>query len=58
MILLILKFQMESQIKFFFERLKSFCDETTKLSKDIFVVAHAGSINCIISYLAGIPLKD
>ena len=43
--------------KVFFERLKSFCDETTKLRKDIFVVAHAGSINCIISYLAGIPFE-
>ena len=47
----------EDEIEVFFERLKSFCVDTTKLNKDIFVVAHAGSIICIISYLAGIPFE-
>ena len=38
----------------FFERLKSFCDEIFRSDNDFFIVAHAGSINCIISYLANI----
>ena len=41
----------------FYERLKSFCDYVLSLESDIFVVAHAGSINCIISYLANIPFQ-
>ena len=39
----------------FFLRLKSFCDQIIKQDDNIFIVAHAGSINCIISYLANIP---
>ena len=39
----------------FFLRLKSFCDQIIKQDNNIFIVAHAGSINCIISYLANIP---
>ena len=41
----------------FYERLKSFCDYVLSLNSDIFVVAHAGSINCMISYLANIPFQ-
>ncbi len=40
--------------RMFFERLKSFCDEIFRSDNDFFIVAHAGSINCIISYLANI----
>ena len=47
----------ESNIMFF-NRLKSFCDEKIKLKKNIFIVAHAGSINCIISYLTKIPFDQ
>ena len=39
----------------FYLRVKNFCDEILTKEKNIFVVAHAGSINCIISYLAKIP---
>lgn len=40
----------------FFNRLKSFCNENILNNRnEVFVVAHAGSINCIISYLTGIP---
>lgn len=39
----------------FFNRLSSFCNEKINGSKDIFIVAHAGTINCIISYLTKIP---
>lgn len=42
----------------FFNRLKSFCDEKIKLNRNIFIVAHAGSINCIISYLTKIPFDQ
>ena len=35
--------------RMFFERLKSFCDEIFRSDNDFFIVAHAGSINCIIS---------
>ncbi len=41
----------------FFQRLKLFCDDIILLKSDIFIVAHAGSINCIISYLANIPFQ-
>lgn len=43
--------------KVFFERLKNFCDDNRESEKDIFIVAHAGSINCIISYLTEIPFQ-
>ena len=39
----------------FYQRVKRFCDEVIKINQDIFIIAHAGSINCIISYLAKIP---
>ena len=40
----------------FFKRLESFCKEIILNSKsDIFIVAHAGSINCILSSLSKIP---
>lgn len=39
----------------FYQRVKRFCDEVIKINHDIFIIAHAGSINCIISYLAKIP---
>lgn len=40
----------------FFNRLKSFCNENILNNRnEVFIVAHAGSINCIISYLTGIP---
>lgn len=42
----------------FFNRLKSFCDYVLNFERNVFVVAHAGSINCIISYLTNIPFKD
>ena len=39
----------------FFNRLKSFCNENILNNRnEVFIVAHAGSINCIISYLTGI----
>ena len=45
----------ESNLEFF-NRLKSFCNEyVINCKNEVFVVAHAGSINCIISYLTGIP---
>ena len=45
----------ESNLEFF-NRLKSFCNENVLNSNnEVFVVAHAGSINCIISYLTDIP---
>ena len=53
----LMKFQIpngESNLQFF-DRLKSFCDEVLKNKKDIFIVAHAGSINGIISYISDIP---
>ena len=40
----------------FFKRLESFCREIILTCKnDIFIVAHAGSINCILSSLSKIP---
>ena len=39
----------------FYQRVKKFCDEIIYINQDIFIIAHAGSINCIISYLAKIP---
>ena len=40
----------------FYNRLDSFCKEIIINSKnDIFIVAHAGSINCILSSLSKIP---
>lgn len=40
----------------FFKRLESFCREIILSCKnDIFIVAHAGSINCILSCLSKIP---
>ena len=41
----------------FFKRLSSFCDDKIRESNDTFIVAHAGSINCIISYLTGVPFQ-
>lgn len=41
----------------FYKRVKSFCDDLENIDSDIFIVAHAGSINCIISYLANIPFE-
>ena len=43
--------------KVFFSRLKDFCDDYTRINKNLFIVAHAGSINCIISYLTKIPFE-
>ena len=39
----------------FLKRLKSFTDEIINLKKDVFIVAHAGSINGMISNLTGEP---
>ena len=48
----------ESNLEFF-NRLKSFCNENViNCKNEVFVVAHAGSINCIISYLTGIPFDN
>ena len=45
----------ESNLEFF-NRLKSFCNENVlNTNNEVFVVAHAGSINCIISYLTDSP---
>ena len=41
----------------FFLRLRDFCDHIINQDNDIVIVAHAGSINCIISYLAKIPFN-
>lgn len=41
--------------KEFFNRLSFFCDEIVSRGKNVFIVAHAGSINCILSYLTDIP---
>jgi len=41
----------------FFLRLRDFCDHIINQGNDIVIVAHAGSINCIISYLAKIPFN-
>ena len=41
--------------KDFLKRLKSFTDEIINIKKDVFIVAHAGSINGMISNLTGEP---
>ena len=41
--------------KDFIKRLKSFIDEKKKLKKDLLIVAHAGSINGMISILTSQP---
>tara|TARA_B100001057_G_C22856699_1_gene952949 strand:- start:861 stop:1439 length:579 start_codon:yes stop_codon:yes gene_type:complete len=43
--------------KEFLRRISSFCNDVVKKDENIFIVAHAGSINCIISYLSGIPFN-
>ena len=41
--------------KEFLKRIASFCKEIVDQNESVFIVAHAGSINCIISHLSGIP---
>lgn len=43
--------------KLFYNRVKDFCDEFATLKHDLFIICHAGTINCIISYLANIPFE-
>ncbi len=44
--------------KMFFNRVSSFCDDYIYSEENLFLICHAGTINCIISYLTNVPFEQ